>query len=307
MREAILTRRSFISATGASLLLNGCTGVAGIFGRGRRLDAAVVDPPYEDVVRDRLWMWGHGGVAFDEPRYTFKIPSAEPIEMNDACRYMGIPNVCVCRYASLPEAEDCAAYLKTFKDIKRIAFSIVDGAKEDWRSKYELAKKLRKDNPNLGTVWLDDYFTPQNLSRPEDLKAFREELDRDGMRLASVLYPDQEGVKPEFKSVLDLCDQISIWFWHAKNIPGMKENVIKVRNLVGPEKALVMGIYMWDFGGNCPVPDDLMAKQLQTGLELIMDRQLSGLVFHPTSLVSRKLSSIEIARQWIAENGERKC
>ena len=30
-----------------------------------------------------------------------------------------------------------------------------------------------------------------------------------------------------------------------------------------------------------------------------------GLVFHPTSIVNRKLSSIEIARKWIAENGEK--
>ena len=35
------------------------------------------------------------------------------------------------------------------------------------------------------------------------------------------------------------------------------------------------------------------------------EHQLSGLVFHPTSLVNRKLSSIEIARKWIAENGEK--
>ena len=45
--------------------------------------------------------------------------------------------------------------------------TIVDGAGGNWREKYELAKRLRTDNPNLGTVWLDDYFTPQTLSRPE--------------------------------------------------------------------------------------------------------------------------------------------
>ena len=78
---------------------------------------------------------------------------------------------------------------------------------------------------------------------------------------------------------------------------------VKVHDLVGPEKAILMGIYMWDFGGNKPVPDDLMLQQLEIGRELMMEGQLSGLLFHPTSLVNRKLSSIELARQWIAKNG----
>lgn len=47
----------------------------------------------------------------------------------------------------------------------------------------------------------------------------------------------------------------------------------------------------------------LMLQQLEIGRELMMEGQLSGLLFHPTSLVNRKLSSIELARQWIAKNG----
>jgi hypothetical protein len=311
---SVIDRRCFIKAGAGALMAAGVPFAA----RGgdeaantrkgvRRADAGVAVPPYADTIRDRLWMWGHGGAAFDKPRYTYDIPPAPPVEMNEACRHMGIPNVCVCRYVGLPAAQDCAAYLKTFKDIKRIAFSIVDGAGGSWREKYELAKALRRENPNLGTVWLDDYFRPQKMSRPTDIRAFRRELDADGFKLACVLYPDSDGIKPEYKEVLDICDQVSVWFWHAKNIPTMKENVRKLRDLVGPKKALIMGIYMWDFGGKRPVPDDLMRRQLETGRELMTERQLSGLVFHPTSLVSRKLPSIEIARKWIADNGECAC
>ena len=298
-------RRSFIKTGAGALLAAGVPSVARSQQVATLPDADVAVPPYENTIRDRLWMWGHGGIAFDKPRNTYDIPTAPPIEMNEACRYMGIPNVCVCRYVGLPEAKDCSAYLKTFKDIKRIALSIVDSAGGTWREKYELAKKLRKENPNLGTVWLDDFFRPMKMSRPDDIHAFRRELDADGFKLACVLYPDSDGIKQEFKKVLDLCDQISVWFWHAKNIPTMKASIRKLRDLVGPKKALIMGIYMWDFGDRRPVPDDLMRQQLATGRELMAERQLSGLVFHPTSLVNRKLSSIEIARKWIAENGEK--
>jgi hypothetical protein len=66
-----------------------------------------------------------------------------------------------------------------------------------------------------------------------------------------------------------------------------------------------MGVYMRDFGASAPVSDRLMRQQLETGGELMTEGQLSGLVFHPTSLVSRKLSSVEISRRWIADNGSR--
>jgi hypothetical protein len=222
--------------------------------------------------------------------------------MNEACRYMGIPNVCVCRYVGLPEAKDCSAYLKTFKDIKRIALSIVDSAGGTWREKYELAKKLRKENPNLGTVWLDDFFRPQKMSRPDDIHAFRRELDADGFKLACVLYPDSDGIKPEFKKVLSLCDQISVWFWNAKNIPSMKTDVAKVRELVGPEKAIVMGIYMWDFGGRKPMPGAVMEKQLEQTSRLLADRAVSGVIFHCTPLVDMGLDAVKVSRSWIAAN-----
>ena len=300
-----MRRRDFLKmglGAGAALAFGGgCR----LFER-RRFDTAAVCPPYEDTIRDRLWMWGHGGTAFNAPRQTYKIPFGPTIEMNEACRFMGIPNVCVCRYGGLPEVKDCAAYLKTFTDIRRIALSVVDNARGTWQEKYELAKRLRQGNPNLGTIWLDDFFTPQALSRPADIPAFRRMLDADGFWLASVLYPDQEGVKPEYKATLSLCDQISVWFWQAKNIPSIRENIRKVRDLVGPEKAILLGIYMWDFGDFRPVPDSLMREQLAVGSELMADGQLSGLVFHPTSIANRNISAVELARAWIAENGDRR-
>jgi len=294
------TRRDFLkTSAGAALALAGCRMPA-----AERADAQAVEPPYANTVRDRLWMWGHGGVAFDAPRVTNNIPAGTVVEMNDACRDMGIPNVCVCRYAGLPKEEDCDAYLATFKDIRRIAFSVVDGADGTWRQKFELAKRLRKVHPKLGTVWLDDFFTPQSLSRPEDIHAFRRELDREGLRLATVLYPDQEGVKPEFKGLLDLCDQISVWTWHSKNIPAMKDDLRKVRDLVGPEKAILMGVYMWDFADEHAIPDELMHQQLATAHDVMFGGEVSGLLFHPTSIVRRPVRAVEIARKWIAENGE---
>jgi hypothetical protein len=79
-RLNMLSRRDMIGnlAGAVAVLGGGCRVFSG------RSDSLAVSPPYEDVIRDRLWMWGHGGTAFDKPRHTAGIPPAEPIEMNDA-------------------------------------------------------------------------------------------------------------------------------------------------------------------------------------------------------------------------------
>ena len=99
-----INRRCFIKTGAGALLAAGVPSVARSQQVATLPDADVAVPPYANTIRDRLWMWGHGGIAFDKPRNTYDIPTAPPIEMNEACRYMGIPNVCVCRYVGPPEA-----------------------------------------------------------------------------------------------------------------------------------------------------------------------------------------------------------
>lgn len=298
-----ISRRNFLQGmalAGAMASGGGCRILC-----GRRNDAQAMMPPYGDTFRDRLWLYGHGGTAFDTPQYTgFKIPAGPVVEMNDACRYMGIPNLYVVRYQNQPSRANCAEYFKSFTDVKRIAFGVTDGGDGTSEEKYATACALRKDHPNLTSVMIDDYFTEQEIERPKDLGEFRRRLNRDGFKLSCVIYPDQEGVLPEFKKDLALCDQITIWFWYAASIPAMREHVRDVRELVGPDKALSMGVYMWDFGGARPIPDRLMRRQLDLAGELMTEGELSSLIFHPSSIVKRDIAAVRMAKAWIERNGE---
>ena len=114
----MLSRRDMIGnlAGAVTVLGGGCRVFSG------RSDSLAVSPPYEDVIRDRLWMWGHGGTAFDKPRHTAGIPPAEPIEINDACRYLGIPNVS--NVLSVDEIKDGRIYVTAGLDDRNVKLSV---------------------------------------------------------------------------------------------------------------------------------------------------------------------------------------
>ena len=294
------SRRNFVSGLSS---LGIAAGLSGCRTSSCDMRASAAIPPYAPLVRDRLWLWGHHEKAFDPPRFTFNAPAGPLAGINDAAKIMGVPNAVVCRYANLPRAEDCAAYFETFTALKRIGFSVVDGARGDWEAKYRLALKLRERHPQLTTIWLDDYFTPQKISRPPDLAAFRRRTAADGFRLAGVIYPDQEGLKDEFREALALLDEVSVWFWHHRSIDDMARPVAQARAIVGPAKSVLLGIYMWGFGEREAVPDARMASQLDCAHRLLHDRTVDGLIFHPSSFAARDISAVRRARRWIARHG----
>lgn len=122
----------------------------------------------------------------------------------------------------------------------------------------------------------------------------------DGVRAEDALKP----LPPifEFCEVLGLCDEVSYWFWTGKNVGGIEESVGRLRDFVGKEKPILLGQYMWDFGGKREMPVELMSNQLMASERLPKSRQISGLIFHCTPLVDLALAAVNLSRKWIAEH-----
>lgn len=292
-----VTRRGFLQTASAAGLL----GTAGCL---------TLEPqervPYGNTIGDRLWMWGHHPDSFDDAqskKEIYNLPHGRRIDMADACRAMDIPGCCVVRWRNLPRKADLPEYMKQFSRTKRVAFSITDSAVEDFDEKVRLGLKLADQMPNLTTFFMDDFWCT-SVKRPpvESIRALKPELARRGMKLAVVLYSDTNGLKPEFREVLGLCDEISYWFWNGKNVGGIEESVDRLRGFVGEEKPILLGQYMWDFGGKREMPADLMAKQLAASERLLRSRRISGLIFHCTPLVDLNLAAVNLSRRWIAEH-----
>ena len=267
--------------------------------------------PYGATIGDRLWMWGHHPMSFasmKRAREGYNLPYDRRIDMADACRRMGIPGCFVVRWRNLPTKAELPEYMKQFEDMRRIGFSITDSAAEPFAEKVRLGLELADRMPNLTTLIMDDYWScGGKLKRPLfELEAVRGQLAARGMKLSVVLYSDANGVKPEFKSVLDLCDEVTFWFWRGMNTGSIEDRVSRLRDLIGAEKPVLLGQYMWDFGDKRPMPAATMESQLAQTSRLLAAKAVHGVIFHCTPLVDMNLDAVNVSREWIRANADRK-
>jgi hypothetical protein len=150
---------------------------------------------------------------------------------------------------------------------------------------------------------MDDFWSGAAKGVTLDkIRPVKDELAVRGMKLCVVLYSDQNGIRPEQKAVLDLCDEVTLWFWHGRNTSDIEARVAKLRGLIGDEKPVLLGQYMWDFGGRKPMPGAVMEKQLEQTSRLLAARAVSGVIFHCTPLVDMNLDAVKVSRSWIAAN-----
>ena len=296
------TRREFLesaASAGAALALGGCWAI-GTGPEGERV-------PYGDTIGDRLWMWGHHADSFasmkGDSREQYNLPFDRRIDMAAACREMDIPGCFVVRWRNLPRKADLPEYMKQFAATRRVGFSITDSAKESFEEKVRFGLAFADRMPNLTSLVMDDFFSYKGYGLTVDaIRAAKEKMAARRVKLGVVLYADANDVKPEFKEVLDLCDEVTFWFWNGKNVNTIETQVAKLRDLIGPEKPVLLGQYMYDFGGKKPLPGASMETQLAAASRLLSQKAVHGLIFHCTPLVDMKLDAVDVSRAWIREN-----
>jgi len=300
-----MNRREFLktaAGAGGAFALGGCA--CPFCGPSERV-------PYGDTIGDRLWMWGHHRDSFKallgtDERYG-DLPTGTRIDMAAACKDMNIPGCFVVRWTNNPKKAELPEYMKQFKDTKRVGFSITDSAVETFEEKVRLGLEYADKMPNLTSLVMDDFFTAEGNARSVDeILRVREETARRGMRLGMVLYADNKGAKLEHKTTLAAFDEITFWFWNGKNVGTIEEQVGRLKDLVGAEKPILLGQYMYDFGGKKAMPGADMERQLAATSRLLSQKAIDGVIFHCTPLVDADLDAVKVSRAWIRENASKK-
>lgn len=297
-KMASLNRKDFIRGAAAAagmLATSGCR----TFGTAEGF--------YGPTIRDRLWMWGHHKDGYKHAGYRGSAcPWPGPtVEQAEGCRLMGIPNDCVIRWLNKP-AYPWGDYFEQFRSLKRFTFGITDGGNGTIWDKLRIAtEELKPQFPNFTGCFLDDYFNSKVLRQnAETLRKVSAKLHENDLRLSVVLYSDQDGFKDEFKEELSLCDETSLWFWKSGNIGTMADRVKCCRDFIGPDKDLLLGLYMWDFDLGKPVPEDRMVQQLEFARTFLADGTVTGLIFHPTFAAKLDVPAVRLAKEWITAHGE---
>lgn len=321
--DGVVDRRGFLLGGGlaaASLVMPGCRSggstQAGIGGTG-------VVPPYADDLRDRCWMWGHDSGTFDGPGNEYKIPASEPISMVEACRYMGVPNVC-----AIVSHKTDEGYLAPFRGMKRVSWMMCGRARKYHEQLVEpnFVRLFQMDN--LTGFDLDDFFLIKDAAQPQEQVSWKEngrklmvvpgsmtlgELENIKTRMVNtgrtldlrlVVYAHQ--LRPECAPAFERVDTVMLWTWDGADIGKLEANWRSYRSIC-PVKPTLLGIYMWDFGGCKPIEPQDMRMQLSFARDLFLRGEIEGLVFHCTPLVNKGLEAVEICRGWLAENATLTC
>jgi hypothetical protein len=276
--------------------------------------AAVAEPPGGVVpsaegsqavkVRDLLWVWGNPEMATPGSHTTASFAEAGPAER---ARLLGVPNVILAGQGLPNDDQEAGSLMRQVAAAPRVVWEIgPDGEGENrpfvYTQRLAQVRRLADAYPRVEGVLLDDMSTVgiDRGFRPEHIRGIRELLPGRyrSVRIWGVVYTmsfERAGLGDYVREL----DVISLWAWHAKDTVRLAQNVAECAQRF-PGKPMVLGLYLFDYGDGRQMPADLLEAQCRTGLGLLQEGRVSGLVF---LTITNDAAAVAWTARWIAEVG----
>jgi len=262
-----------------------------------------------DTVRDRLWIFTCVAGSDNDSLERAGFPRRSRMTPAEGAFYLGVPNLMLIRWRGKP-APPFDQYAVPFRPLKRVVWSLVDSGGETSGEGRKAALDLAKKCPNLTGFIMDDFFNPSENNAParmslEQLRDLRAKLVIDGKKrdLYVVIYQHQ--LELPVKAYLKLCDKITYWVWHADDLKNLQRGFSNLEKLA-PDRGILLGCYFWDFGGQRPMPLELMKMQCETGLRWLHEGRIEGIIFLANTVADLDLPAVEWTRKWITGVGDQR-
>ena len=108
--------------------------------------------------------------------------------------------------------------------------------------------------------------------------------------------------QPVVDEIIKALDVVHLWVWHGRDLADLDEHVDFVEELA-PEKPIVLGLYLHDYGEGRSMPLDILQQQCQTALRLAHAGRIEGMVF---LTVINNAEVLQWTADWIQEVGDQK-
>jgi hypothetical protein len=262
-------------------------------------------------IRDRFWMWGHVEGSHNKG---WGLPSPSRMTPAEAAYYMGIPNVIMVTYDGKPVPPFDREAL-ALSPLKQVVWSIIGDSssnRTDKAADLQEVLRLAGKYPNITGAMMDDFFhdggEEAGRATVDELRDFQDSLHSaeraggaTGLDLWVVLYDRQ--IEMDFLSHMDNCDVVTYWTWKAEDLPDLEKNFNRLVER-SPNSRKVLGIYMWDYGGQALMPMERMEAQCEFGLQALKSGRIEGIIFLSNCVVDIELDAVEWTREWIASVGD---
>ncbi|MBX7258683.1 MAG: DUF1080 domain-containing protein, partial [Candidatus Hydrogenedentes bacterium] len=234
------------------------------------------------VASSAFWAWGNPEMEQPGTHTSASFAQAGPMER---ARILGAPNV-IMAGNGLPDTDDAAAKdMAGIAQAQRIMWEISpdkDAATPfSYAQRIARVKRLAAADSRIEGVLLDDMSTVARSAglKPEHIRAIREQLGSDNARIRiwGVVYTMslRDAQLADYVRELDV---INLWTWHARDLPALAENVAYC-HAQWPDKPIVVGLYLHDYGDGRSIPNDLLSQQNETALKLMREKSVQGIVY----------------------------
>jgi hypothetical protein len=257
-----------------------------------------------DVVKDKLWIWGHDSGSHNDQ---YGLQASSRMTPAEGAFYLGVPNVIMVRYNDRPKPP-FHQYAVALRPLRQVVWSIVGAGGAAASDEIDMAMDLAAQFPNFSGVMMDDFFRYDEASGRiavhtiEELEAIQSRLKTSDRKLDLwvVLYNHQ--LEHPVEEHLEVCDVVSFWIWTSENLESLERNFQRVEE-IAPSCRKVLGCYMYDYGNGKPMPVDLMKHQCELGLQWLRHGRIEGMIFLASCICDLELETVEWTRQWINEVG----
>ncbi|MBI4582543.1 MAG: hypothetical protein HY717_00725 [Planctomycetes bacterium] len=252
-----------------------------------RLYAFQVVPPKARgkpmAVRDLMWVWGNPEMAEDGAQTLAAFARAGPAQR---ALLLGVPNIVMAGQGVPGDDHRADAFARPVAEFKRLVWEIAPdgeggGPPFVYRDRLARIRRLADRYPQIEGVLLDDMSTlgMDKGFKPEHIRHIRELLPEKyrSVKIWGVVYTMSLN-RPGIGDLIEELDVINLWTWHAKDIMELEKNVARCERSF-PGKAIVLGLYLYDYGGGRRMPLDLLQRQCEAALKLAHAGRIQGMVF----------------------------
>ena len=97
-------------------------------------------------------------------------------------------------------------------------------------------------------------FTPDKLAQMR--KALHTAVEGRELKLWNVIYAQE--LDEKLKPWLDEIDVVTAWAWYAEDLMNLEKNYAGLKRIMGEDKPLLAGCYMYDYGNCKEMPSGLI-------------------------------------------------
>lgn len=182
--------------------------------------------------------------------------------------------------------------------LDNIIWSITAKDRFDFSETIDAVKALARKYPNIKGVIIDD-LTSQEIGKgmtPEDLAKVRDQVKSGDvpLELWGVLYSMNFSIS-NIKEYMSLLDGVTFWTWESKDLVNLEADFKKAEEIV-QGKPMMLGIYMYDFGGIQEIPIDLMENQCKIALRWLQKGRVQGIIMLGNP--SLPYAAVQYANDW---------